>query len=85
MKNKVGIISLGCAKNRVDAEMLIAKLDKSKFELIEDVAMADAAIINTCAFISKDFSITPACIIDNIINIYYTFKSSKLLYNIAQY
>ena len=51
MKNKVGIISLGCAKNRVDAEMLIAKLDKSKFELIEDVAMADAAIINTCAFI----------------------------------
>ena len=53
MKNKVGIISLGCAKNRVDAEMLIAKLDKSKFELIEDVAMADAAIINTCAFIES--------------------------------
>lgn len=53
MKNRVGIVSLGCAKNRVDAEMLLAKLDKTKFELVEDVAMADAAIINTCAFIES--------------------------------
>ncbi len=53
MKYKVGIVSLGCAKNRVDAEMLLAKLNKDKehFEIVEDVAMSDAAIINTCAFI----------------------------------
>ncbi|MCH5303486.1 MAG: 30S ribosomal protein S12 methylthiotransferase RimO [Ruminococcus sp.] len=51
MKYKVGIVSLGCAKNQVDAEMLLAKLNKSKFEIVEDVAMSDAAIVNTCAFI----------------------------------
>lgn len=51
MKYKVGIVSLGCAKNRVDAEMLLAKLNKDDFEIVEDVAMCDAAIVNTCAFI----------------------------------
>ena len=53
MKYKVGIVSLGCAKNRVDAEMLLAKLNKQDFTLVEDVVMADAAIINTCAFIES--------------------------------
>lgn len=53
MKYKVGIVSLGCAKNRVDAEMLLAKLNLQEFTLVEDVAMADAAIVNTCAFIES--------------------------------
>ncbi len=51
MKYKVGIVSLGCAKNQVDAEMLLAKLNNEQFEIVEDVAMSDAAIVNTCAFI----------------------------------
>ena len=51
MKNKVGIVSLGCAKNRVDAEMLLAKLNKEQYEIVGDAALSDAAIINTCAFI----------------------------------
>ena len=51
MKYKVGIVSLGCAKNQVDAEMLLAKLNKNEFEIVEDVAMCDAAMVNTCAFI----------------------------------
>lgn len=51
MKYKVGIVSLGCAKNQVDAEMLLAKLNKNNFEIVEDAAMCDAAIVNTCAFI----------------------------------
>ncbi len=51
MKYKVGIVSLGCAKNQVDAEMLLAKLNKDEFEISQGVALCDAAIINTCAFI----------------------------------
>jgi ribosomal protein S12 methylthiotransferase len=51
MKYKVGIVSLGCAKNQVDAEMLLARLNEEHFEIVEDVAFSDAAIINTCAFI----------------------------------
>ena len=51
MKYKIGIVSLGCAKNRVDAEMLLKRLGDADFEFVEDIAFSDAAIVNTCAFI----------------------------------
>lgn len=47
----VGMVSLGCAKNRVDAEMMMASLQKAGYELREDPALADVAIVNTCGFI----------------------------------
>ena len=53
MQNTVGIVSLGCAKNRVDAEMMMYKLNEAGFRLVQDAAMADAAIINTCGFIES--------------------------------
>ena len=53
MQNTVGIVSLGCAKNRVDAELMMYKLNEAGFKLIQDAAMADAAIINTCGFIES--------------------------------
>lgn len=53
MSYKVGIISLGCVKNRVDAEMLLYRIRNAGFKLCEDVAMADVAIINTCGFIES--------------------------------
>ncbi len=51
MKTKVGMISLGCAKNRVDAEMMLYTLREEGFELVQDVAYCDVAIVNTCGFI----------------------------------
>lgn len=53
MNYKVGIVSLGCEKNRVDAEMLVYSLREKGFIIVEDVADADAAIVNTCAFIES--------------------------------
>ena len=53
MSNSVGIISLGCAKNRVDAELMMYQLVQAGFELKQDAAMADAVIINTCGFIES--------------------------------
>ena len=53
MAVKVGMISLGCAKNQVDGELLMAKLKAAGFELVDDVAMADVAIVNTCGFIES--------------------------------
>jgi len=53
MQNTVGIVSLGCAKNRVDAELMMYKLNQAGFQLVQDAAMADAAIINTCGFIES--------------------------------
>lgn len=49
----VGIISLGCAKNRVDAEMLMHKLRTGGYVLKADPAQCDVAIINTCGFIES--------------------------------
>ena len=48
---KVGLISLGCAKNLVDAEIMLGSLMKSGVEITNDAAAADAVIVNTCSFI----------------------------------
>lgn len=47
MAIKVGMVSLGCAKNQVDGEMLMASLKNAGFELCDDAALADVAIVNT--------------------------------------
>ena len=52
-KTRVGMISLGCAKNQVDGEMLMAALEENGFELSDDVGICDIAIINTCGFIES--------------------------------
>lgn len=53
MPVKVGMISLGCAKNQVDGEVFMAKLKAAGFQLVDDVALADVAIVNTCGFIDS--------------------------------
>jgi ribosomal protein S12 methylthiotransferase len=52
--HKIGIVSLGCAKNLVDTEVLMKQLDASSFQIILDPSdkdRIDTAIINTCGFI----------------------------------
>ena len=51
MAIKVGMVSLGCAKNRVDGEMMMASLQDAGYQLCDDAALADVAIVNTCGFI----------------------------------
>ena len=53
MAYKVGMVSLGCAKNQVDGEVLMASLKNVGFETVDDAAMADIAIVNTCGFIES--------------------------------
>ncbi len=53
MNYKVGIVSLGCAKNQVDAEMLLFTLKSKGFTIANDPADADAVIVNTCGFIDS--------------------------------
>jgi ribosomal protein S12 methylthiotransferase len=47
----VAFVSLGCAKNLVDTEVMIAKLGAAGWQLQADAGSADAVVINTCAFI----------------------------------
>lgn len=51
MKYKVGLISLGCAKNLVDSEMILGMLNASNFEVVNSIEDSDVVIINTCGFI----------------------------------
>lgn len=48
---KVGLISLGCAKNQVDSECMNADLERAGFKLTSDLAEAEAIVVNTCGFI----------------------------------
>jgi ribosomal protein S12 methylthiotransferase len=51
MAYKVGMVSLGCPKNQMDAELMLAKLCKAGMEITPDSGLADVVIINTCGFI----------------------------------
>ena len=51
MAAKIGMISLGCSKNRVDGEMMLYSLKEKGYELVKNVAYCDVAIVNTCGFI----------------------------------
>lgn len=53
MSVKVGMVSLGCPKNQVDAEHMIYNLRELGYEIITDAALADVVIINTCGFIES--------------------------------
>ena len=48
---KISMVSLGCPKNQVDAEMMLASLKNGGYEIAAQEAEADAIIINTCGFI----------------------------------
>ncbi|MGA2869994.1 MAG: 30S ribosomal protein S12 methylthiotransferase RimO, partial [Verrucomicrobiota bacterium] len=50
---RVGLISLGCAKNLVDAEIMLGSLMKGGVEITNDASQADAVIVNTCSFIDS--------------------------------
>ena len=50
---KVGMVSLGCAKNRVDSENMLGMLRQKGFEIVSDPAEADVLFVNTCGFIES--------------------------------
>ncbi|MFZ4596104.1 MAG: 30S ribosomal protein S12 methylthiotransferase RimO, partial [Verrucomicrobiaceae bacterium] len=48
---KVGLVSLGCAKNLIDSEVMIGHLQQAGMAMTPDADLADVLIINTCSFI----------------------------------
>lgn len=51
MSTKVGVVSLGCDKNRVDTEVMLANLARGGYEIVSNPEEADVIIVNTCAFL----------------------------------
>lgn len=50
---RVGMVSLGCPKNQVDAEMMLNRLQQNGYQLVSDTGNCDVVVINTCGFIQS--------------------------------
>jgi ribosomal protein S12 methylthiotransferase len=48
---RLGMISLGCAKNLVDSEVMLGHLEAAGWEFVRDPSEADVIVVNTCSFI----------------------------------
>ena len=51
VKQKFSIVSLGCARNLVDSEVMAGLLDKNNYQMVAEPADADVVLVNTCGFI----------------------------------
>ena len=74
MSYKIGMVSLGCPKNQVDAEIMLAKVVANGYELTNDEMQADAIIVNTCGFIED----AKREAIDNILELAQLKKTGNL-------
>lgn len=53
METTVGLVSLGCSKNRVDSEQMLGRLSEKGYRIVDDPAKAEVIIVNTCGFIQS--------------------------------
>ncbi len=49
----VALVTLGCVRNEVDSEELAGRLEAAGWQLVEDAAQADVAVVNTCGFVEQ--------------------------------
>jgi ribosomal protein S12 methylthiotransferase len=59
-RNTFYMVTLGCPKNRVDAEVMWAEAAQMGFDAVDDPAMAEVIIVNTCAFIRSAVQLIPS-------------------------
>ena len=52
-ENKISLVTLGCAKNLVDTEMLVGGLKNNSYKIVEKPLESDVVIVNTCGFLDK--------------------------------
>ncbi len=72
--SKVGFVSLGCPKNLLDTEVMLAHLAKAGYEITPEESEADIVVINTCAFINDAKKES----IDNILDIAWLKENANL-------
>ncbi|MDC0358149.1 30S ribosomal protein S12 methylthiotransferase RimO [Oligoflexia bacterium] len=64
LKGRVAIITLGCAKNQVDSEVILGVLSKAGFEIVSEIEAADIAVINTCGFLESAVRESVDCVLE---------------------
>lgn len=50
---RAAIVTLGCAKNKVDSEVMLGLLERGGYEIVNDVTDADVVVVNTCSFLQS--------------------------------
>lgn len=71
---RAAIVTLGCAKNQVDSEVMAGVLLQHGFEIVTDATRADVAVVNTCGFLQSAIEES----IDNILELAALKKSGQL-------
>ncbi len=71
---RIAFVTLGCPKNQVDSEVMLGRLDRAGFVTTGDLAEADAAVVNTCAFLESAVEES----IDTILEVARHKKTGKL-------
>jgi ribosomal protein S12 methylthiotransferase len=61
---RAAIVTLGCAKNQVDSEVMIGVLRNTGFEIVNDLAHADVAVVNTCGFLESAVKESVDCVLE---------------------
>jgi ribosomal protein S12 methylthiotransferase len=61
---RAAIITLGCAKNQVDSEVMTGVLRNTGFEIVNDLQRADVAVVNTCGFLESAVKESVDCVLE---------------------
>jgi ribosomal protein S12 methylthiotransferase len=61
---RAAIVTLGCAKNQVDSEVMIGVLRNTGFEIVNELAHADVAVVNTCGFLESAVKESVDCVLE---------------------
>jgi len=63
-RGRAAVVTLGCAKNQVDSEVMLGVLRNRGYEIVSDLSTADVAVINTCGFLESAIRESLDCILE---------------------
>lgn len=63
-RGRAAVVTLGCAKNQVDSEVMLGVLEQSGFEIVTELQRADVAVVNTCGFLESSVRESIDCILE---------------------
>ena len=63
-RGRAAVVTLGCAKNQVDSEIMLGVLENAGYEIVSDTERADVAIVNTCGFLQSSSEESVDAILD---------------------
>jgi ribosomal protein S12 methylthiotransferase len=63
-RGRAAVVTLGCAKNQVDSEVMLGVFKNAGYEIVNDLKVADVAVVNTCGFLESAIKESIDCILE---------------------